>query len=188
MLERRYSHYKQEDVWATLYQLQSALGVQVHDGTVHGNSVSLSRGGVVYQAVILARSSYWYANSLNCVERWQHQITCVVAGTHDSCLEVPVLAIDTMHWYEPKTIRLKGDTLQPFKLDAAGRAADRFEQWRKTQYGHNILLGALMCGRPDAFERLHTLPPSTQRRIHAKVKRLHLRRPGRPLAVLEDKK
>src|SRR5690349_18913147 len=100
MPERRYSRYKKADVWATLYQQQGRLGVQVLDGSVHGNSVSLVSHGKHYRAVILARSSEWYAYSLNCTERWMHGLSCVVCGSHDSCLDVPVLALDTMRWYE----------------------------------------------------------------------------------------
>lgn len=180
MKERRYSRYKQADVWATLYQQQATLGVRVHDGTVYGNSVALTREGVPYRAVVLARSSDWYRYSLNCVERWKHGLTCIVCGTHDSCVEVCVLAIDTMKWYEPKEMRLK--TLAP-KLNAQGKPIDAFEQRRKSLYGHNLLVGALMCGRTDALERLKSLPPGTQWRIEAELRRLHMRRQGRPLTV-----
>jgi hypothetical protein len=132
---------------------------------------------------VLARSSDWYAYSLNCVERWKHDITCIVCGTHDSCIDIPVLALDTLRWYEAKTTRIKGDDLSPKKLDAKGRPIDAFEARRITEYGHNIFIGALMCGRLDAVRRLEALPDSTRFRIEAKLKRLHLRRPGRPLSV-----
>src|SRR5436309_1416691 len=151
MAERRYSRYQREDVWATLYQQQAALGVVVHDGTVYGNSVMLSRSGQEYRAVILARSSDWYRYSLNCIERWHHDITCIVCGTHDSCINASVLALDTLRWYEPYSMRVK--TLDP-KPGTHSKPQDAFEHRRKTQYGHNILIGALMCGRPDALKRL----------------------------------
>ncbi|SRR5579884_3432648 len=180
MPERRWSRYKREDVWAALYQQQHVLGVRVHDGTVHGNSVLLSRAGTRYKAVVLARSSDWYYYSLNCVERWKHGISCVVCGTHDSCLEIPALALDTLRWYEPGVMRVK--SLEP-KLDNQGKPVDSFEIRRKSQYGHNVLIGALMCGRSDAIKRLQSLPSSTRFRIEAQVKRLRLRRPGRPLRL-----
>ena len=180
MKERRYSRYRQADVWATLYQQQAALRVTVHDGTVYGNSVSLTRECVTYRAVVLARSSDWYHYSLNCVERWKHGLTCIVCGTHDSCVEVCVLALDTLNWYEPLSMRVK--TLAP-KLNAQGKPIDAFEKRRKSLYGHNLLMGALMCGRKDALERLKSLPPSTQLRIEARLRKLHMRRQGRPLIV-----
>lgn len=182
MRERRSSRYRQIDVWATLYQQQAALALTVHDGTVYGNTVALSHAGMLHTALVLARSSDWYRYSLNCIERWKHAITCVACGTHDSCLPLPVVALDTLRWYAPLETRLRGDSLEP-KLDAEGRPTDAFERRRKTHYGHTILIGALMCGRPDAVRRLQSLPPSTQRRIEAELKRLHMRRPGRPLKV-----
>ncbi len=182
MPERRYSHYKQEDIWAQLYQLQHRLGVIVHDGTVYGHSVWLTWNNQQVKAVILARSSDWYAYSLNCVERFKHELDVVVCGTHDSCLDRPVLALDSIRWYDPLKMRL--DSLEPSKQhDAQGRPQDAFEARRKSHYGHNILVGALMCKRPDAFKRLETLRPSTRLRIEAEVRRLHMRRRGRPLKV-----
>ena len=182
MPERRYSRFKQEDVWAQLYQLQHRLGVIVHDGTVYGHSVWLTWKNQQVKAVILARSSDWYAYSLNCVERFRHELDVVVCGTHDSCLDRPVLALDSMRWYEPLKMRI--DSLEPTpKRDASGRPQDAFEARRKSHYGHNILIGALMCGRPDALKRLETLRPSTRLRIEAEVRRLHMRRRGRPLKV-----
>jgi hypothetical protein len=182
MPERRYSQYQQEDVWAQLYQLQHRLGVIVQDGTIYGHSVWLTWKNRQVKAVVLARSSDWYAYSLNCVERFKHELDVVVCGTHDSCLDRPVLALDVMHWYEPLKMRL--DSLEPSKQrDAQGRPMDAFEQRRKSHYGHNMLIGALLCGRADAFKRLETLRPSTRLRIEAEVRRLHMRRRGRPLKV-----
>jgi hypothetical protein len=180
MKERRYSQYRQADVWATLYQQQTQLGVTVHDGSVHGNSVALTRGEQAYRAVVFARSSDWYHFSLNCVERWKHGISCIVCGTHDSCVDVSVLAMDSLKWYPPLEMRVK--SLEP-KVNANGKPLDAFEHRRKTQYGHNILVGALMCGRTDAIKRLASLPESTRLRIEAEVRRLHMRRPGRPLTL-----
>lgn len=186
MPERRYSRYKQADVWAQLYQLQQALGVQVQDGTVYGNSVLLTRQeqgqAVTVKAVVLARSSDWYYYSLNCVERFKHDVGVVVCGTHDSCLPLPVFALDARRWYKPLDMRVK--SLEPTpQRDANGHPQDAFERHRKSQYGHNMLIGALMCNRPDAFHRLNSLRPSTRTRIEAELRRLHMRRRGRPLKV-----
>lgn len=186
MPERRYSRYKQADVWAQLYQLQQTLSVQVLDGTVYGNSVLLIRTegeqAVTYKAVVLARSSDWYVYSLNCVERFKHDVTAVVCGTHDSCLPVPVLALDARRWYDQLEMRIK--SLEPSRQrDATGHPQDAFERHRKSHYGHNMFLGALMCNRVDAFHRLESLRPSTRLRIEAKIRQFHMRRRGRPLKV-----
>ena len=183
MAERRYSRYKREDVWAQAYHLQARLDLHLIDGTVYGNSVDISRPTrqARYRAVVLARSSDWYLYSFNCVERFRHGLEAVICGTHDSCLALPVLALDTLRWYEPLEMRLR--SLAP-TLDANGKPIpDAFDQRRKSHYGHNMLVGALMCRREDALKRLQALPPSTRLRIEAEVKRLHQRRVGRPLVV-----
>jgi hypothetical protein len=41
-----------------------------------------------------------------------------------------------------------------------------------------------MCLRPDAWTRFDQMAASTKRRIRVKLKRLGLRRRGRPLPVL----
>jgi hypothetical protein len=183
MPERRYSRYKQEDVWAQLYQLQHQLGVTVQDGTVYGHSVWLTWKNQQVKAVILARSSDWYAYSLNCTERFRHELHVVVCGTHDSCLDRPVLALDSMRWYAPLEMRIQ--SLEPLPQRESNNTGplDAFDRRRKSHYGHNMLIGALMCGRPDALKRLKNLSPSTRLRIEAEVRALHMRRRGRPLKV-----
>ncbi|HLI09364.1 MAG TPA: hypothetical protein VKV40_22570 [Ktedonobacteraceae bacterium] len=183
MPERRYSRYKRADVWAQAYHLQGRLDLTILDGTVYGHSVDIERPSrrMKYRAVVLARSSDWYAFSLNCVDRFRHGLDAVLCGTHDSCLPVPVLALDTMRWYEPLEMRLK--SLEPTIGPDGKPVADAFSQRRKSHYGHNMLIGALMCQREDALKRLQSLPRSTRLRIEAKIKRLHQRRAGRPLLV-----
>ena len=112
--ERRYSQYKQTDVYIQLLHYASVLKVQVLGGTLVGASVSLLRldTNKRLRAVILARLSDWYTYSLN-YPLWKHGITAVVCGTHDSCLPVPVLALDAMRWYSPKELRDEFGPLQP---------------------------------------------------------------------------
>lgn len=184
--ERRYSKYKAADVWHTLYEQQKELGFTVHHNTVSGNTVSLSHNGKKYRAIILARSSEWYKYSLNCQDVWRHGIELVVAGTHDSCLPVPVQALDHPKWYEPMRTRIKGDEGQAITVtstDEKGHPNDKFDTMRRSKYGHDIFIGALMCGRDDAIARLATMRESTVLRIKAELKTLHKRREGRPIAV-----
>jgi hypothetical protein len=188
--ERRYTRYKQADVWNTLINLESALKVQVIRRSVHGSSVSLMRldkqPNERYRAVILARSSDWYSYRLNCTSQWEHGITAVICGTHDSCLKIPVLALDAMKWYDPLKMRMLFGPLQP-TFDADDHLIpDQFDHARKSHYGHNMLIGALMCGREDALARLNAMRPSTRYRIEAELLRLHTRRQGRPLEVASD--
>jgi hypothetical protein len=172
--ERRYTRYHQSDVWLQLCNLANALKVQVLTGTVHGCSVSLLRldTNQRYRTVILARSSDWYKFSLNIAE-WDHGCTAIVCGTHDSCVNVPVFALDAMKWYEAGKMRAIFGPIDGLE----------FERMRKSHYGHNMLIGALMVGREDAIAKLQSLPESTRFRIEAEVRTLHTRRQGRPLVV-----
>src|SRR6266852_3958173 len=177
MQERRYTPYKQSDVWMQLHNYEKVLKVQLLYGTVEGCSISLLRldTGERLRAVILARSSHWYVYSLNIAE-WQHGCTAIVCGTHDSCVPVPVLALDSMRWYDPLRMRAIFGT-----IDSA-----EFERARKSHYGHNMLVGALMCGREDAIAKMQSLPESTRYRIENELRVLHCRRQGRPLVVGPD--
>jgi len=186
--ERRYTKYRQDDVWLQLCNLASALKVQVLIGTLYGCSISLLRldnKSERLRAVILAKSSDWYKFSLNVAE-WDHGITAVVCGTHDSCIDRPVLALDAMRWYSAKEIRAIFGPLQP-QYDANDKAIqDSFDKARKSHYGHNILIGALLCGLPEATARLQSLPDRTRFRIETELRQLHTRRQGHPLVVAPD--
>jgi len=185
--ERRYTKYRQDDVWLQLCNLASALKVQVLRKTLHGCSISLVRldTNKRLRAVILARSSDWWKFSLG-VSEWDHGITACVCGTHDSCINAPVLALDAMKWYEAKEIRAIFGQLQPV-YDANDKAIpDSFDTARKSHYGHNMLVGALMCGLPEATARLQSLPDRTRFRIETELRTLHTRRQGRPLEVAPD--
>lgn len=186
--ERRYTKYKQSDVWNIFINLESALKIQVLRGTVHGSSVSLLRLDTSerLRAVVVARSSEWYTYRLNCTSQWDHGITAIICGTHDSCVNVPVLAMDAMKWYPPLKMRSIFGPLQP-TLDSNDKPIpDSFDQARKSHYGHNMLIGALMQGREDAKARLLTLPDRTRYRIEAELLQLHSRQRGRPLEVAPD--
>lgn len=187
--ERRYTQYQQHDVWLQLRNLASTLKVQVLTGTMHGCSISLIRMDKTpherLRAVTLARSSHWYKFSLNIAE-WDHGITAIVCGTHDSCVPVPVLALDAMKWYEPLKMRRDLGSLQP-NLDQDGKLIpDAFDKARKSHYGHNMFIGALMCEREDARARLLAMKDSTRYRIENELRQLHTRRQGRPLVVGPD--
>ena len=89
-------------------------------------------------------------------------------------------------WYTAEKINPIYGPLEP-KFDQDEKPIpDKFEVARRTEFGHWILIGALMCGRDDAFARLVTFKPSTQRRIRAELTKLRRRRPGRPLGVSPD--
>jgi len=183
--ERRYTKFKQTDVWNMLANLEKPLKVQVLRGTAHGSSISLIRLDTSerLRAVILNRSSSWYTYRLNC---WDHGMTAVVCGTHDSCIDRPVLAMDTMKWYGAGKMRTIFGPLQPILDTNDTFIPDTFDKARKSHYGHCMLIGALMQGREDAKARLLTLPERTRYRIEAELLQLHSRYRGRPLEVAPD--
>lgn len=186
-VRRHYPGYQYEDVLIHLAQhaplafadSKGASSALHFDGLVNlGRSVQVRYREKVYQAVILAKSSDWYRYSLNCTESWHHLITAAIVGTHDSCLRVPVFALDEQRVYGS----LKA------AVENFADVSQFEERFRKTEYGHCLLVGALMCKRPDAQQRLLQMRPSTQFRIQAEVRRLHLRKRGRPLRVPQKPK
>ncbi len=184
MQERRYSQYKQADVFLQLAHYRKQLKVEIVQNSVSASGVSLLRldTNKKLRCAVLARSSDWYTYSLNSPE-WQHGCTAVVVGTHDSCLPVPALALDVMRWYETGEIRAIFGPIAPTKGPDGKPVADRFDPARKSAYGHNILIGALMMGKQEAIDRLQTFNERTRFRIEAEIRRLHHRRRGRPLVV-----
>lgn len=197
-LKRRYTKYSFEDTQRALEQQQRQLKVEIVPNTSsrNGRCVGLRSAELdqmigtqeIHVAVILARSSDWYRYSLN---TYRHDIECVVAGTHDSCLEVPALSMDDQEWHDVDTLRLDFEQiLAPAERGIIHpRAAmdrennpDLFEaRYRKTRYGHRVLVGGIIRGRADASQRLMTLPERTRFRIEAEARHLRKRRPGRPL-------
>lgn len=173
---RRYTRYNQDDTYRALHAHQEMLHVEIVPDSVHGNRITISskRYGELY-AVVLARSSQWYHYSLNAVT-WKHGLQAAIVGTHDSCLPVRVLAMDSMQWYEPYEVRFH---IAP----SDNPRQDAFEQRRKSIYGHNVLLGAFICGRQDAIDRVMTLPIRTRLRYEAEKRKLLKRRRGRPFKV-----
>ena len=179
-VQRRYSGLRYEDVLIFVaqhapltFEDSRGRGTLGFEGLVNlGRCVQVSYRGKSYRAVVLAKASDWYYYSLNCTERWHHHVNAAIVGTHDSCVPVPVFALDEMRVYDKHKARVE---------DFTGPAFD--EGYRKSAYGHRMLLGGLMCLRTDAWARFDQLPASTKRRLRVKVKRLGLRRCGRPLLV-----
>jgi hypothetical protein len=183
MPKRRYTKYSFEDTQRAIQHQQRQVGVRILPGSASKNGRRIRIAAEKYQrelwAIIVARSSDWYRYNLN---TYKSGIEAVIAGTHDSCLSVPVLAMDTLEWTDPYKTRFEQSVAPPKQ---AGRD-DSFARFRKSRYGHQVLLGALIVGRKEAIERLMTFPPRTRRDIEAKVKRLRHRRAGRPLKLWEE--
>jgi hypothetical protein len=124
-------------------------------------------------AVILAKSSDYHYYHLSDYPDFK----LVVCGLHDSYLRLTVWETRTNQRYAPRQT-------------AVSLLSPAFEQLRCTQFGHNILLGALVEGDPDAIafkNNKEKIPARTRRRIEHEVDLLqHARYQGRPLAFLTE--
>ena len=121
-------------------------------------------------AVVLAKSSDYYHYHLA-----DHpEFSLVVCGLHDSYLHLPVWEMRTNRRYEPRAT-------------AVAIASPDFAHLRCTQFGHHILLGALISGDQSALSFLEQSPSRTRHRIRHEVEELQERRyRGRPLAFLTE--
>jgi hypothetical protein len=121
-------------------------------------------------AVVLARSSDYYHYHLSD----QPGLSLVVCGLHDSYLHLPVWEMRTNTRYDPRAT-------------AVPLATPQFETIRSTQFGHTMLLGALINGDQTALTYVKDLPARTRHRIRVEVQEAQDQRyRGRPLAFLTD--
>ncbi len=183
--KRRYTLYSFEDTQRAIQHQHQQVGVAIVAGSASPNGrriqVRSDKHKKALWAIILARSSDWYRYNLN---TYASGMEAAIVGTHDSCVSVPVLAMDSLEWYEPYKTRFEQSLRPADDVDIVAKP-DKFELLRRTHYGHCVLVGALIVGRKEAVERLMTLPPRTRRRIEAEVRRLRHRRAGRPLKLWE---
>ncbi|GHO54787.1 hypothetical protein [Ktedonobacter robiniae] len=181
--KRRYTKYSFEDTQRAIQHQQRQVGVRILPGSASpsGRRIRIysEKHRCELWTVILARSSDWYRFCLN---TYHTGLEAAIVGTHDSCVSVPVLAMDSLEWYEPFKIRFEQSLPPARDLQIPGNP-DKFELLRRTTYGHRVLIGALIVGRKEAVARLMTLPERTRFRLEAEVKRLRHRRAGRPLKL-----
>lgn len=121
-------------------------------------------------AVVLARSSDYYHYHLD-----DHaDFALVVCGLHDSYLQLPIWEMRTNQRYDAR-------------VTAVSISSPAFNQVRCTQFGHTILLGALLNSDAAALAFQKTLKKSTRTRIRKEVQELQESRyRGRPLAFLTE--
>ena len=123
-------------------------------------------------AVVLARSSDYYHYHLEDIP----EFNLVICGLHDSYLHIPVWEMCTNKRYSARET-------------AIALTSPDFDRLRRTQFGHNILIGALIAGNKDALAFIDRkgFPERTRRRLKQKAKFLQEKRyRGRPLAFLTD--
>ena len=207
MTERPYSRYTRERTWAALYSQHTNAGYALVPYSATNNSIALIRCqsseevqtmmrsllehaeecALYYgrkqtpekaptilararHAVILARSSDYHYYRLS-----DHmELRLIVCGLHDSYVHLPVLEMRTNRRYSAREV-------------AVSLVEPDFQHLRRTQFGHNILVGALVYRDAAAQAFKDTLPASTQRRIMKEVQDIQKTRyRGRPLAFLTD--
>lgn len=166
--ERAYKRYKLEEALALFHQTHERMGLEIVPGSAIGRTYLAKHQELgTIRLLVLGRSSEWYSYRLN---TYADNIDAVVCATHDSCVPVPVFALDTPGaYYKPLTTRY-----HPLSKIPA--------HFFHTERGHKMLLGALMCRLPEAEQVLSGFPRSTRYRIELEVRRLLLRKRGRPIA------
>jgi hypothetical protein len=127
----------------------------------------------IRHALVLARSSDYYHYHLFDYADFR----ILIVGQHDSYAQLTVWETSTNKVYKPGETALALDS-QTF-LDA-----------RATQFGHNIFIGALICGDKTAVairDNSKIIPASTRRRIISEVQMIQTRRyRGRPLTFWDQ--
>ncbi len=207
MTERRHSRYTRSKTWAALYSQHINAGYALVPYSATNNSIAVIRCKSPEEtlalmqtllehadecaefyamkqlpeaapsflqkarhAVVLARSSDYYHYHLT-----DHtEFRLVICGIHDSSLHMPVWEMRTNQRYDARAT-------------AVSISSPDFDRLRRTQFGHNILVGALITGDQMATTFKNTLRPRTRRRLEKEVQDLQDKRyQGRPLSFLTD--
>lgn len=121
-------------------------------------------------AVVLGRSSDWYKYRLNVYAQFEG-VQWVVAGTHDSCLSVPVWSVEEERLYNPYETCIPLQTLR------------ENTKLLHTSFGHKLLLGAKVCGLPEADAIAALLKRSAQFALLVEVRSYTHRKRGRQLKI-----
>ena len=200
---RRYRLYSVGEILTMILESPEDFPLQLVDNTlVHRRAESAVRVDVMwqakrYKAMLLTRASDWYRFSLHLYA--QHEVELVIVGTHDSCIALSVLSFDSLLPDEAKDgslVRVSGTEKGAIAISPLPRAYEpkqmrwnlttMSEAFRKTEYGHSMLVGGMMCKLPEAYQRLAMIASKhTRLRINWEVTRLQHRRQGRPVKITE---
>ena len=174
----RYTRYSYAEVFSLLISRSRRTKVFVeHASDEQGRRITIhyQRDGhdEYREAALLGRSSDWYRHRLNVYAELEG-IQWVVAGTHDSCLPVPVWSVEEEKLYEPHETRVPFSEL---------RSNERF---RHTSFGHQLLLGGMMCNLPEARAAAAELKDTARFAMERNVRRYSHRRRGRQLKISSE--
>src|SRR2546421_7191013 len=138
--ERAYKRYKLEEALALFHQTHQRLGLEIVPGSTVGRTYLARHQELgLIRLLVLGRSSEWYSYRLN---TYADNIDAVVCATHDSCLPIPVFALDTPGTYS-KPLATRYHPLA--KIHA---------HFFLTERVHKMLLGASICRLPVTDEGL----------------------------------
>lgn len=180
-VERAYKRYRLEEALSLFHSTHHLFGLELVQDSTIGRSylaVHTVSPGVTtrhpelkdlgtIRLLVLGRSSEWYKYRLH---TYADAIDAVVCATHDSCLPIPVFALD-----------MEGTYFLPYKMRyyPFDKIPERF--WH-TERGHKMLVGALMCQLPEAGRVLQGFKRSTRYHLESELKHLLRRKAGRPIA------
>ena len=179
----RYTRYTYEEVFSLLISRSARTGVDVKhaDAQEQGRLITIhakiqdGKGGVLEGervAVLLGRSSDWYKYRLNVYAQQFAGVQWIIAGTHDTCVSVPVWSVEEEKLYEPYQTRISFADL-----------LTKYETLRHTAFGHRLVLGGMICNLPEAHAVAKTLKRSARFALEADVrKHIHMKK-GRPLKL-----
>lgn len=168
----RYSH---GEVLSLLIERSHRTGVSVEEASPEQGRrlvVRYQRDGHDERrtAVVLGRSSDWYKYRLNVYAQFEG-VQWVIAGTHDSCLSVPVWSVEEERLYEAYQTCIPLHVLMDEK------------KLLHTSFGHKLLLGAKLCGLPEADMIAANLKRSAQFDLLIEVRQHTHRKRGRQLKI-----
>lgn len=211
MPERKHSKYTREKTWAALHSQHTNAGYALVPYSATNNSIAMIRCtpataekveevqrdlllnheqecrefyGLRHTpdkapaclrdaryAVILAKSSEYHYYHLD-----DHtELKLVICGLHDSYLHLPVWEMRSNKRYPPRET-------------AVSITDPSFDQIRRTAFGHNILVGALVCGDQAAIKYVKDkLKHPTTWRLRKEVQDIQLHRyKGRHLHFMTE--
>ncbi len=191
----RYTRYRWEEVFSLLIERSERTGVSViHAAPEQGRRITIhidlpvenneseqlvedqkeENGGRMVGdrvAVLLGKSSDWYKYRLNVFAR-QEGIEWVVCGTHDTCVSVPVWSVEEERLYGAHETRIPFSDL-----------LTRYQKLRRTSFGHNLMLGGMICNVPEAKEVALSYKRSFRYELQAEVRKHAHKRKGPQLKI-----
>jgi hypothetical protein len=180
----RYTRYRHDEVFSLLISRAQRTGVDVvHAAPTQGRRITIHArlqneqgewAEAVRVAVLLGRSSDWYRYRLNVYAVQFEGIEWIVCGTHDTCVPIPVWSVEEEKLYNKYETRI-----------AFADLLTTHRKYWKTEFGHKLLLGGMICNLPEARQVALKLKKSARFALEAEVRKHAHRRKGPQLKLSE---